>query len=224
MIILGKYKDYYDYLVGVYGRDENVVFDRKEVVILNNNTDDFHNPLWYKEKFTKEKSSSPDTRKSASKMYKWSIKNPYIDLSQPHGKLYYVGIEIGFKLYKFMVERYLDEADNLCIEPKLLEVTEISNKMGKSPISLIPYYDRCYGIYGFQLRPDINAIKENPIMCDTWIPKFIPADEIYNNICDYLIASKDKKIIDTRTDVQKAQSHGFNKESFRNPIKLKDLK
>ncbi len=32
MIILSKYKDYYDYLVGIYGRDENKIFDRREMV------------------------------------------------------------------------------------------------------------------------------------------------------------------------------------------------
>ncbi len=32
MVILTKYKDYYDYLVGVYGRDENKVFDRRRMI------------------------------------------------------------------------------------------------------------------------------------------------------------------------------------------------
>lgn len=34
MIILGKNKDYYDYLVGIYGIDKDIVFDRKDAISL----------------------------------------------------------------------------------------------------------------------------------------------------------------------------------------------
>lgn len=57
----------------------------------------------------------------------------------------------------------------------------------------------------------------NPIMEKTWIPKIIPAQDVWNNISDYLLAIKDKPIVDNRTDVEHAESHGFDKKtSFRN--------
>lgn len=220
MIILGKHKDYYDYIVGIYGRDEDIVFDRKDVVVLNS-SQDYHNPLWCKE----ELKGLPDIKKSAKKLFKWSVKNPYIDLTKPHGRIEYVGVEIGYKVYIFLVERYLDESNEVQIEPRLIQVSDVIKKASESPINIIPYIDRLYGVFDFKLSPSPRGvIIENPILSNTWIPKFIPAEDVYSNVYNYLISVKDKKIVDTRTEEQKAQSHGFNKESFRNPIRLKDLK
>ena len=48
---------------------------------------------------------------------------------------------------------------------------------------------------------------------------FIPAEEVYNNVYDYLIANREPDIQDNRNDIQKLESHGFDKKtSFRNPI------
>ena len=220
MIILGKYKDYYDYIVGTYGRDEDIVFDRKDAVVLNSNQDN-HNPLWYKE----ELKWLPDIKKSTKKLFKWSIKNPYIDLTKPHGRIEYVGVEIGYKVYIFLVERYLDGSNDVQIEPRLIQISDVVKKASESPINIIPYTDRLRGGFDFNLVPTSpGRIIKNPILSNTWIPKFISAEDVYSNVYNYLISVKDKKIVDTRTEEQKAQSHGFNKESFRNPIRLKDLK
>lgn len=223
MIIIGKNKDYYDYIVGIYGRDENIVFDRRDAILVNNTYQNSDNPLWSKKIITRNSSyANFDRKKEASKMYKWSLKNPHIDLSIPHGNLYYVGIEIGFKLYFFLVERYLDESNNVCIEPSLIEVSDIKNKINEQPINIIPYKHFLWR--SFRVEPIKNNIISNPILQGTWIPKFIKAEDIYHNIYDYISSTKEKEIKDSRTDEQKAQSHGFNKESFRNPIRLKDLK
>ena len=61
------------------------------------------------------------------------------------------------------------------------------------------------------------AILVNPIMAGTWIPSVIPAEEIWNNVTDYLLAIKEKPIIDNRTDIEHIESAGFDKKtSFRN--------
>ena len=45
----------------------------------------------------------------------------------------------------------------------------------------------------------------------------ISAETIWQNIYDYISASKDVKTTDSRTDVQKLESAGFDKKtSFRN--------
>ena len=63
-------------------------------------------------------------------------------------------------------------------------------------------------------NPDILV---NPIMEGTWIPSVIPAEEIWNNVTDYLLAIKEKPIIDNRTDIEHIESAGFDKKtSFRN--------
>lgn len=38
MKVLSKYKDYYDYLVGIYGMDEKLILDRRECDIINEYT------------------------------------------------------------------------------------------------------------------------------------------------------------------------------------------
>jgi len=68
------------------------------------------------------------------------------------------------------------------------------------------------------IRPNrYGEYDENPIMMGTWIPSVIPAEEVWNNITDYLLSMKEPPIIDNRTDVQHLESHGFDKKtSFRN--------
>lgn len=56
-----------------------------------------------------------------------------------------------------------------------------------------------------------------PILKDTFIPKIIPAEEVYNNIYNYLLYMKEPKVVDMRTNKQKIEGKGFDyKESFRN--------
>ena len=56
-----------------------------------------------------------------------------------------------------------------------------------------------------------------PILKHTPIPKFISAKEIFLNIYSYLSSKRDIKIEDSRSDIMKLESAGFDKiESFRN--------
>lgn len=58
---------------------------------------------------------------------------------------------------------------------------------------------------------------ENPIFDGTWVPSVIPAEDMWNNISNYLLSIKEKPIVDNRTDVEHLESHGFDKKSsFRN--------
>ena len=58
---------------------------------------------------------------------------------------------------------------------------------------------------------------ENPILTGTFITKIVPPADIWQALYDYLSSLKDKPFTDTRTDVEKLESAGFNKEtSFRN--------
>lgn len=41
MKIIDRYKDYYDYLSGIYGIDELVIFDRRENFVLQNDSLEF---------------------------------------------------------------------------------------------------------------------------------------------------------------------------------------
>jgi hypothetical protein len=151
----------------------------------------------------------------------------------------FFGLVIGSVAYAFLVYRVLqNETDKeVKIVPKLMRkfVFDRSKTKSKAPILIgeltynhldIPWRIACKRDDEFYdavakvgyISPDKNGdYKENPIMDGTWIPSLIPAEEVWNNITDYLLSIKEPEIIDNRTDVQHLESHGFDKKtSFRN--------
>lgn len=67
---------------------------------------------------------------------------------------------------------------------------------------------------------------DNPILADSWIPKVIPPNDVWNNLYEYISSLRDKEIIDTRTNDMHIESNGFDKkDSFRGKVnKKKDVK
>ena len=151
---------------------------------------------------------------------------------------YFFGLVIGSVAYMFIVYRVLqNESDaEVKLVPKLLRkfVCDRSKTTSKAPILIgeltynhsdIPWniaYKRGDEFYealakvGY-IKPNSNGeFVENPIMDGTWIPAFIPAEEVWNNITDFLLSIKEPPVIDNRTDIQHLESHGFDKKtSFR---------
>ena len=193
MKIICKRKDYYDYLSGIYGIDNEIVYDRR---ICNH-------------------------FKQAEKGIDYFIKNKLNNDSEGKIlKLYFI-LEIGYVHYLFLVERELKN-NEIELTPKILDKKEIEKKISTSPLSLIPVRNTCdleeldSLFYKICIKSYLSEIP-NPILLNTWVPAFIPAEEIYNTIYNYLISIKEPKIEDKRTDVQKLESKGFDKKiSFRN--------
>lgn len=149
------------------------------------------------------------------------------------------GLIIGSMAYVFLVYRVLqNETDKeVRLVPKLMRKFKFdrSKTKSKAPILIgeltynrldIPWKivrkqdDEFYEYVskvGY-IRPDAKGnYNENPILDGTWIPSMIPAEEVWNNISDYLLSIKEPVIIDNRTDIQHLESHGFDKKtSFRN--------
>lgn len=151
----------------------------------------------------------------------------------------FFGLVIGSVAYVFLVYRVLqNETDKeVKIVPKLMRkfTFDRSRTKSKAPILIgeltynhmdLPWRITCKRDDEFYeavakvgyIAPDRNGnYDENPIMDGTWIPSLIPAEEVWNNISDYLLSIKEPPIIDNRTDVQHLESHGFDKKtSFRN--------
>ena len=149
------------------------------------------------------------------------------------------GLVIGSVEYVFLVYRVLqNKADKeVKIVPKLMRkfIFDRSRTQTKAPILIgelaynrmdIPWKISCKRDDEFYeavakvgyIKPDKDGnYKENPILDGTWIPSLIPAEEVWNNITDYLLSIKEPPIIDNRTDIQHLESHGFDKKtSFRN--------
>ena len=151
----------------------------------------------------------------------------------------FFGLVIGSVAYVFLVYRVLqNETDKeIKIVPKLMNKFTFDRSRTKSTAPILigelsynhhdlpwnftwrkddAYYEAIAKI-GYVAPDKYGDYKENPILEGTWIPSLIPAEEVWNNISDYLLSIKEPVIIDNRDDVQHLESHGFDKKtSFRN--------
>lgn len=225
MLILNKgKKDYYDYLAGVYGIDKDIVFDRTEFTVLshiNHFTSVDLSFFFDPERMTIFTSSHNDC-----------LRHPQGWTKEVYGRKKSFVLEVGFYQYLFEVDRYIDEGGEVHIEPTLVSKFDKGVHIGKTPITLFPYKEEPIRTSGYYTTNGWDRVKEdmvyklsksyqvdNPIVSGTWITGFIPAEELYNNIYNYLIACREPVIEDKRNDIQKLESKGFDKKtSFRNPI------
>lgn len=196
MKILGKRgeKDYYDYLQNYFGIDELVVYDRRKSFPIDINS--FYIGYGLDNIFKKEKDKTHDIKRRLVKGY--GIKVPVMK-----GRFFYFVVESGYYHYFFKVERYLDDNDKVILEPQLIEKKKIDKKQKLSDCPL-------------SICTDSRNVVENPILKNTYIPKFIDAKEMWNNLYEYISSLRDKEFEDTRTNDQHIESHGFDKKiSFR---------
>lgn len=210
-ILNGGKKDFYDYLSGIYGIDNDVVYDRVNGHVFR----PMYNGDVY---FCKTTLWNDACKKETRGMHYVNGKRVYGVFSS--GLVMHFVIEIGFMQYLFRVERYLDENLEVQLEPQLLDKFRVKEKQSQAPVSLIPVdywhtFKESPKIRKYQMQNEI----QNPILSGTWATSFLQAEEVYNEIYNYLISIKGPQIIDKRDDVQKLESKGFDKKtSFRNPV------
>lgn len=249
MKILSKgNKDYYDYLMGVYGQDELVVYDRRECFPidptkkwgcdLNRNNpyhcSDYQNlniEIWFRKEVMCFDKPREEVRKYASR--KVRVRKELNDSRRKksgivenilEGEIYHFILEVGFKHYIFEIERYIDDKDpnQIHLEYDLVKVKDVSSdeRLSHAPMSLCPISNRyLYGFWDNEFKvtdDDKSKVIPNPILYSTYIPKFIPAEEMWNLLYEYISSLRDKEFTDNRTDEQHIESHGFDKKtSFR---------
>ena len=214
MKILRKSKDYYDYISSGDMVDKTVVYDRRNETIVPTNLGSF-----------------------GSLKTGYKIRNTHRSLDQA----VYVVLEIGRTRYLFTVYAEIDTKGFATIlDVQLTDIVKIEKSSG--PIiqldadadMKIYKYLRMFNIskkseaYKEALRRSLESFKftdtcyfthyaSEPILKDTWIPRYVSADEVWGNIYEYLSSLKDIVPEDNRTDVQIAEAHGFDKKtSFRN--------
>ena len=237
------FRDYYDHLQGELGQDELVVYDRRDAFPIDTAKracSEFYNTNV--EKWFKKEPIYSDTKRVS--INRWSTKKIMEHRSQDseakdmggkkmakirtflEGQVYHFVLEVGYHHYYFEVERYLDDENETMvhlnywlIESKRIEKDE---KISDAPICLCPCEYRGHFIFSNDNEKFIinDSMKEqkinNPILFKTYIPKFISAYDMWNNIYEYISSLRDKEIIDTRTNEQHIESHGFDKKtSFR---------
>ena len=191
MKIISKYKEYYDYLVhSKYGMDKAVVLDRRKGFVLGDYELNTHNSKTYKI----IKLAICGFIYTAVVDHKKSIK--WCHNIEGCGKWINDYIA-GHKFYA--VNTYGATYDKVDLKPV---ATDINNELN-CPIVLVSGYDNqrqeCY-----------------PMLSNLNISSIISPDEMYINIYNWLSKQKDINHVDSRSDKQKVESHGFDdKKSFR---------
>ena len=194
MKLIDNRKDYYDYLMGVYGIDTKVIYDRRRKAdskTLN--------------KYDMERyfGTGPDN--------KWMWANE-------------VAVKIGNTVYLFSRKKhddpwvmpetfhyYFNYYFNVCPNP--CKLSEFKYKFNDTaPIEL-----RYRLASSFETYRTIQTI-ENPILKEfSFIPKHIQPDVVWQLVYDWITSHNEPVVIDTRTDIEHLQSAGFDKKtSFRN--------
>lgn len=205
MYILTKYKDYYDYLSGIYGVDPLLILDRREgyitsfpydkgkiiLYICGYRIEGYYDGIryWFGEDLkqfeneTKYKSSrGPQYPNVVIAEYTWDNRRIYAHQYNDH---YALQPEIDNKNY------------NLIKDCPILELTSISG----------------YNIPNFSKFPRLSDLN---------LASFIPAEEIYQWLSTWLAQRVDKsqERPDNLSNNQKIESKGFNLiTSFRPNIK-----
>ncbi len=204
MIILSKYKDYYDYLVGIYGRDENKIFDRRQMV-------------------TAEEFSFDEKVVKYNEIHKYPFfdESNYVDIVIV-GKLYRVEqVKQGvWEQHKFDNDRtFSSKLISKIIakeEDKFVDYIKTDyHKKYKNPTIIYEQLNNFKGRHTKKLEPIYTD--KTPLLSSFGFGKFLPPEIVYREVDNFLGWLKDNPPIeDNRTDLEKLQSKGFDKKvSFR---------
>jgi hypothetical protein len=255
MLVLSKYKDYYDFLAFQYGLDKFPVYDRKDCYYLtqdqllrwlcydtNNYRDTeahWFDNLWNKgepEYFGIEIGYSwflievKDIKRTKNKDWKDFTGNPVHDVVEYYdfsGDLKIVKTleNVKHRFEKPMTISYFDLED-------LNWFRESSWWRGRAKKdfdwSVVTERDVTWKNHDRKAK-DFGSYDgfENPILKDTRIPGIIPAETVYRLLDTYLSSQFNDKDQESEglTDKEKAINKGFDSvESFRHPVKLRDIK
>jgi hypothetical protein len=227
MKIIGKYKDYYDYLVGIYGEDPLLVYVRNGVPLTSNRTFFSHylNPYKYPKnviekhfyikdafgKITEFDKGIPFKKEQKTHWYLWRFLDEHHTkrLHKEHyGHIETFFLYVGYERYQFELDRYKEKNGTIVddIEFKKVRV-EDKDRECNAPIYIHMDATEC---------KSVDKYIVNPILKDTFISSIIPAEEIWDSLSEYIGLQKE---VTPRplTDKQKIEQHGFdNKTSFRN--------
>ena len=218
MKIISTYKDYYDYLSGIWGVDPLIVLDRRRFSIpffLKSETGklEFYIAGYkvdglYKEGhiyFGEELNQFDCDLKTKERKFKyWNLsgKEDYLN-----SKLEDIVIVITNS------ERfYMNHIDNHILSKKVIPDIHNLNEKYNCPIFLANKAN--YGEHSFEFDN-----YPYPILRDLNIPSILPPEDIYKKLSDWISLQKTKSesTVDNRTNNQKIEGKGFDtKTSFRN--------
>lgn len=191
MKIISKFKDYYDHIVGTYGRDEKIVYDRRD----NDDIHVYHKPHTYNYKGTPD---NWDCRifSICGGFFPVVIKN--------YGEEYRWLPEHMPKSIRIFNRTNGSELQAINTFDRFYEKKSELNTEYRQPILLR---------YTYSGKTDVVI----PCLAEWGFPKMISANDMYNKIYSWISWSIDNPpISNTQTDKEKVAAHGFcPKKSFR---------
>lgn len=211
MKIIDKFKDYYDYVVYQYGIDNNIVLDRR-----NYSSNSLFEGRYIFDKY----------------VYDWSYyfiieigfvqylfkQNYDYDISNKNRFSFVKKIESGVNIFSIQCERWRKEKMRRIYKENGIN-SDKHNKAEAINLYVIPY-SNIRDIKNFEKASFDDFVNYSRLwqagIYLTEMAAFFPAQEVYDNIYNYLISLKEPKIEDKRSDIDKLISKGFDKKtSFR---------
>lgn len=194
MRIIDNKKDYYDYLMGVYGIDDMVVYDRRGSTVF---TKTEFEKLFIPHSDNQNIYAKEVIVKIGNKVYYFNRKNGDDDWTMPNEIDYY---------------RHIEKDANPCL------LSNFKSKLkDDAPIELYYCYANPWRTYNI-FKEKYRHLVTNPILKEfSFITKHIPADDIWQLVYDWITKRNEPNVVDNRTDKEHIQSAGFDcKTSFRN--------
>lgn len=210
MYIVDKNKDYYDYLSHIYGLDKKIVLDRRgSKKIDDGNIVDLFYHLYYYEKANNFLILEVGNVQYLIRVFK-------IKCSK--------GNELGHQEFvscEMKIEHIFNNHVHLYDTPISIRAVSV-----KTNWSWGKHYSRkSKYVISDNYQDTIERVFEKvinlPILAGTQITSLIAGEEIWKELQNYISSlDNDKDVSIPMTDVEKAETHGFDKvTSFRHPIK-----
>ena len=175
-IINGGKKDYYDYLAGVYGIDEDIVYDRRDGEVIKRKEARINGMTSF---YFSETVLYGDKEKEPRRVFVYDGKNAKL-VTRPAGEVYSFILEAGYLQLVFSVERFIEEG-KAQLDVTLKKREKVQDKIINAPLAIIPCEYK-----GWYMNPEqvVNVRKDqaivNPVLAETWIPAYVCATEMYN--------------------------------------------
>ena len=208
MYIIDSNKDFYDYVSHIYGVDKNIVFDRRGSQRIEDSS--------------LTALTGVDSRFSGPKLI-------FIEIGEAH----YLVKLFNFKFRKDLINIEVVKSFNIELFHKYpIAPHKFDSYISIHNASMYPWIDWNWksGDYIIKEVPSLDEIYRqiggredyisNPIFVNTSLTKVLDASSVWIEIQTYISSlDNDKDIESNITDKEKVVVHGFDKYSFRHPIK-----
>lgn len=206
MYIIDKNKDFYDHHSYIYGVDKKVMFDRRGSKVISDK--DIANLLFLRSY-------------TLSRTHHIVVEiGLYQYLLEIHNVVFEDKMYEEFKSFSIKLKEKFDKRVSVFGIPISIHCADMPFKFnwisGKYKRSSYENYTFDDMLKGVQKEHGIKL----PIIKNTSLTKVLNSDTIWKEIQNYISSlNNDKDVMLDMTDKQKADIHGFDKYSFRNPIK-----